>query len=128
MPRALIAWEMGGGLGHAVRVTGIARALAKAGWQVLVAGRDADALARVAPDAALALIAAPRPPMAGIPPAAGLHSMWDTLLRAGYGDADELARAMAGWAELVRACGAEIVIADFSPALGLWARGRLPLL
>lgn len=119
---------MGGGLGHAVRVASIGQVLHEAGWDVVVAGRDEAALRQVCTDTGLALVAAPHPPMAGIAPAAGLHSMWDTLLRAGYGDAEALSDTMSRWADLVRECRAGIVIADFSPALSLWARHRLPLL
>lgn len=115
-----LAWELGGGLGHVMRLHGLAEALLARGHQVSVALRDlqqASYFLRL-PDAAI--YQAPVAPTynAAWQPA----SYADILAVSGWGDSDRLAIHLSAWRNLLRAIAPDVLVADHSPAALLAAR------
>lgn len=119
MRRYLLAWELGGDLGHARRQAAIARGLRRLGHEVLLAFADLGAVDAAALDG-IAWVAAPRvtlPERMSLAPV----SASDILVNMGYGDEAALGGAVAGWSSLIRAFGPNAVVSDYAPAAALAA-------
>jgi UDP:flavonoid glycosyltransferase YjiC (YdhE family) len=133
MARVLLAWELGGNSGHAVRLAHVAQTLARAGHAVTLAVQRPDSLRRwrTAPGCA-ALRQAPIWPgllrHSGLPTLQGEAAWGDLLAGMGMTDSGVLEYLLRCWDGLLADTRAEVLVADFAPAAMLAARGRLPVL
>lgn len=127
MARLLLAWERGGGLGHATTLARIAAPLRAAGHTVHLALRDLStvdtAFGSAAADPALHFWQAPlwQAPVQGLPPSASYPEL---LFHAGYLDPARLLGAVRAWRSLLDAVQPALLIADHAPTALLAARGR----
>ena len=131
MPQALLGWELGGGLGHFARLRPIAARLLAAGWKVHLASPRRGSAACMFRDLAgrwpgeLTLGPAPRAAPAAEPIAT--DTLADVLALHGYGETDRLLSVAAGWQRLLDRLTPELIVADYTPALCLVARGQARL-
>jgi UDP:flavonoid glycosyltransferase YjiC (YdhE family) len=123
----MMAWELGGGLGHAVALSQVAQPLLAAGHTVHMVLADlSGARAALGPLAAhdrLRLWQAP----AWISPLYGSAepaSYPELLFRAGYLDAKRLSGLVQGWSTLLDRLRPDVLVADHAPTALLAARGR----
>ncbi len=125
----LLAWELGGGLGHARRLLAIALALHRQGWRPIVAAREVWACAAEYRHADVPLIQAPL--HRGLSPAEGARfqarSFADMVAACGYRRVEELYAVVSAWDRLIDMIQPSVIIADYSPLLSLAAHGRVPL-
>ena len=128
--RILLAWECGGGFGHAVRLLHIARRLQQEGYLPILALRYCDrhrelAATHAAQDAIV--IQAPHFQPSGMATLAA-RSFADLLTVAGFGDQNILTPLLRGWEKIIRTHRPDAVICDYSPTLQLFAQDKLPLI
>lgn len=124
-PRILLAWELGGGLGHLAPLKVLARHLQQRGWQCEWAVRNLDTAARylTADGSPLPLLhQAPLAQQAPQFPLAVQLNYASTLFSCGYDDAAALAARLAAWCALIRRSGCTQVLADHAPTALLAAR------
>jgi hypothetical protein len=125
--RFLFAWELGGGLGHTVPLSLIARPLLDAGHEVHLVLFDLStaraALGRLAAHPKLHLWQAPYwpSPLYGSPEPACYAEL---LFRAGYLDPRRLTGLVDGWDTLFDQIRPDFLLADHAPTALLAARGR----
>ena len=118
--RILIAWELGGNLGHIAPLLAVAQALRDRGHAVVFALRDlsnADLLAR----SGFAFLPAPQAPAARRPPA--YRSFAEMLAGECFPSARAAFVSALAWRSLFRATRPEVLVADHAPAALLAARG-----
>lgn len=120
MAKFALAWELGGGLGHVMRLHGLAEALLARGHQVSVALRDLHQASHFLSLPGAALFQAPVAPTyrAAWQPA----SYADILAAAGWGDSDRLAIHLSAWRNLLQTLEPDVVVADHSPSALLTAQ------
>ncbi|MBQ1762310.1 MAG: hypothetical protein IIZ92_05350 [Aquincola sp.] len=129
MARFLLAWELGGGLGHATPLAQLAQPLLAAGHEVQLVLRDLSVLGSafgpLAAHPRLRAWQAPvwQLPLAGQPPPATYAEL---LLHAGYLDATRLQGLAQAWRTLLQALQPDLLVADHAPTALLAARG-LPM-
>ncbi len=129
MARILIGWELGAGLGHVVQTLAMAKALAGRGHDVVLAVQRFDALPPALPKG-ISVVQAPVWP--GLmktyesPPWKRAVTAIDILARLGLARPHTLKHLVLAWDSLIVATRAELVIADYAPALIVAAQGRLP--
>lgn len=129
MSRFMMAWELGGGLGHLRDLACLAQALLQRGHTVDLVVKDlsmaAAALGEAADAPGLRLWQAPvwLPRLTGLPEPAS-HA--ELLFHAGYLDAHGLGGLARAWRSLLTQCQPELLLADHAPTALLAARG-LPL-
>src|SRR5205823_23284 len=125
----LLAWELGGGLGHARRLLAIAEALKKRGWSPIVAAREVWACADEYRRAEVPLIQAPMHP--GLTPAESARfqarGFADIMAACGYRRAGELLAMTSAWDHIMDMIRPAAVITDYSPILALAAHERAPV-
>ena len=127
MPRALLAWEFGGDLGHARRAVAIARQLRALGHEMAFAFTELGSL-DPADAASIACVPAPRLPFAEPPDPSPLNAS-HILLNLGYGNAGALAGALAGWKSLIGLLEPDAIVCDYAPTALLAGRAAgLPCL
>jgi UDP:flavonoid glycosyltransferase YjiC (YdhE family) len=123
----LFAWELGRGLGHLMSMRRVAIALKAHGFHLVAAVPD-PAAARLLHGVFDEMIAAPSWPRdAGAAALASSATLNDILAIAGLGDTQVVHRLLAAWDALFKHIRPDLVIADFAPAAGLAAFGRIPL-
>ena len=127
MARFLLAWEIGGGLGHVVPLVEVAQPLVAQGHAVHFVLRDLSAaraaLGPLASGPAVHLWQAPLwllPFQASQPSA----SYAELLFHAGYLDPGRLGGLVQGWRSLLDAIRPDLLLADHAPTALLAARGR----
>lgn len=122
MAHFVLAWELGGGLGHVGRLLPLARALAGRGHRVTLLLRDLVQTAALLTDAPGRCLQAPfwSHQTVGLP--AQQASMAEILLGCGYLDGRHLAGLARGWTDAFAALGADAVVADYAPTAVLAAR------
>lgn len=120
MASLLYAWEFGAGLGHVGPFLPLGRALRERGHAVRWAVAQPAAVGRLLARDGFAWLPAPRfpEPADAEPPL----TYADILLRYGYGDVDSLFGLTGAWRELMRLCGAALILADHAPTAVLAAR------
>lgn len=129
MKRFLFAWELGGGLGHSIPLSQLARPLLDAGHEVHVALRDlSTSLAAFGPLAThprLRLWQAPiwQAEVRGLPETATYAEL---LFRAGFLDDRRLIGLVRGWRSLVEHTRPDLLLVDHAPTALLATRG-MPL-
>jgi UDP:flavonoid glycosyltransferase YjiC (YdhE family) len=117
--RILLAWELGGGQGHVMRLTPIAEALLERGVEVIAAVRSRES-ARPLCKTGLRLIQSPRMlKSAGSSDLAFNYA--ELLIRAGYDHLGSIRAAVAAWRTLIETTAPDLVVADFAPGALLGA-------
>jgi rhamnosyltransferase subunit B len=130
--RVLMGWELGGGLGHLMRLREIARSLLDDGCEVVLAAASARSATRVFAAElerdAFRILQAPL--MKRLPPdpslSTGIATFADTLASRGLGDIRRLFANADAWFELVRQLAPDLIVSDWSPGLNLAVRDVLP--
>lgn len=131
MARILLGWELGANRGHIIRLLAVADALSDEGHEVALALQD---LSLMPPGrlASFMLHQAPLWPRLLASTARryvqAAETMGDILHRIGLDDPATLPSLITGWHSIFAAFQPQLVIGDFSPAMGLAARGRVPVL
>ncbi|MDP1650653.1 MAG: glycosyltransferase [Rubrivivax sp.] len=127
MARFLLAWELGGGMGHMVPLVQVAQSLLQRGHEVHFVLRDLSgarsALGALAASPQVHLWQAPvwlLPYQAAQPSA----SYAELLFHAGYLDAERLRALVQGWQSLLDVIQPDLLLADHAPTALLAARGR----
>jgi UDP:flavonoid glycosyltransferase YjiC (YdhE family) len=127
----VLAWELGGGMGHVMMLARLAARLRQPDLR-LVAVIKAPEAAAVLAARGIEVLAAPRWPSAAIPPEqiAGTSSatMGDILATAGLADAEGLRQLLRAWDEILLRLKPDLVVANLAPAAAIVARGRFPLM
>ena len=127
----LLAWELGGGMGHVTTLERLARRLRSLDVR-LVAVIKATAAAGKLSALGIEIIQAPPWPSASLSAAQVARSssstMGDILTTAGLADAAGLMRLLQAWDHHLLHIAPDLVIADLAPAAALASRGRLPLI
>jgi len=128
--KALLAWELGQGLGHAATLAVLGEALARRGLDVVCALAD-PAAATAARMKGLRIVKAPQwPPVAQAYRARELRApasqnLGQVLARTGFHDPAVIASMLRGWDAVLEQERPDLVVADFAPGLILAARGRI---
>ena len=126
MPRLILAWELGGGFGHAMPLAQLAGALLARGHEVHLVWRDLSlsgaALGKLESSPDLHLWQAPVWPttLGGLPEPAS-HA--EILLRAGFLDDGRLRGLVQGWRSLFTTIRPDLLLADHAPTALLASRG-----
>jgi len=117
----LIAWELGGGLGHLMRAAALARQLSSAGMRTTVCLADVTDTPWTEWPADTQILPAPRatrlPPHFVAPATFG-----ELLYGCGYHDRGQLSAIITSWLHLLELIEPAVVIADHAPAAQLAAR------
>src|SRR3954452_22042290 len=117
MPRktVLLAWELGGGMGHVTTLARLAKRLRTLDIK-LVAAVKTRATARMLSTLGIEVIEAPRWPSESMTAAdvarSSSSTMGDILATAGLADAAGLTRLLQDWDELLSRIKPDLVIAD----------------
>lgn len=125
MATFLCVWELGGGLGHVMRLKPIAEQLKAMGHRVVFVVQKLDR-AHFLNKAGFECIQAPvsTPPRSSTPP----NSMAEILGRRGYSNPSTLFRIVSAWLKIYCEINPDLIITDFSPTAILAARnGRTPV-
>jgi UDP:flavonoid glycosyltransferase YjiC (YdhE family) len=127
----LLAWELGGGMGHIMRLSRLAARLQPANLR-LIAAVKLPGSAAVLAARGIEIIAAPRWPSASISPEkiakTSSATMGDILATAGLTNVEGLQQLLSAWDDLFSRLKPDLVVANFAPAAAIVARGRIPLL
>ena len=124
MGRILIAWELGGGLGHVTVLRPVAESLMGRGHEVLLAVRDPKAADRVFRDTGVAFTQAPYKVGPVNTPIRPQRSFAHLLHHAGFEDVDELSALYRAWTGLFNTFQPDLALFDHSPTALLASRGR----
>jgi UDP:flavonoid glycosyltransferase YjiC (YdhE family) len=127
----LLAWELGGGMGHVTRLARLAARLQPANLRLVAAVKHPGAAAVLAARG-IEIVAAPRWPSASISPEkiakTSSATMGDILATAGLADTQGLRQLLGAWDDLFSRLKPDLVVANLAPAAAIVARGRVPLL
>ncbi len=127
MARVLIGWELGAGRGHLVSMRLMADELLARGHQVVLAAQRIDV--PVAMPSGAQLLQAPLWPglLTAVQAGEGrVATIVDVLARLGLGRQGVLAGMVRAWEALLSVTDADVVVADYAPALLTTVRGRWP--
>src|SRR6202040_2309624 len=131
MKTVLLAWELGGGMGHVMTLRRVARSLKPLDVRIVAAVKNVEA-ARLLSSEAIEIIQAPAWPSASMSArqiaATSSASMGDILATAGLGDADGLQRLLGAWDSVLLRFKPDLVVSHLAPAAALVGRGKVPLI
>jgi hypothetical protein len=131
MKTVLLAWELGGGMGHVMTLRRLARSLRPLHVRIVAAVKNVET-ARLLSFEGIEIIQAPAWPSASmsVRQIAGTSSasMGDILATAGLRDADGLQRLFGAWDNLLLRVKPDLVVSHLAPAAALVGRGKLPLI
>lgn len=125
-PTVLLAWELGGGLGHVGRLLPLARGLSERGYRPVLALRDLIEPNGLLRAESFPLLQAPRFPPMSLGKPFHARSFADILAVHGFGDVSLLRTMVRAWQAMLDLVRPALVIGDHCPTLGLAARGRVP--
>lgn len=127
-PVALLAWELGAGLGHARRLLTAASGLIAAGFRVRVCQRELWACADAFFDLGVPNFQAPHH-RSQVPPGETFRARGyaDMMAVTGYQSVAGLLPTVLGWDALIDAVRPAVIVADYAPMLALAAHGRVPV-
>jgi len=126
MKTVLLAWELGGGLGHIGRLQAIAKVLTTKGYQPVFVIRNLNEANALLNNTAWRIYQAPvfmKHTRRGF--AAASHA--DLLMNNGFAKAAELLPQVSAWQTFIETFNPSLIIADHSPTLCLAARGMVPV-
>lgn len=125
MPKALLGWEIGGGLGHIERLLTIAVHLRECGWELALAVSDRTQ-AQIQMQRHRCLqgceLVEMGNPVSFDAPRQTPHSLADILAIAGWTDAVRLQSHLDRWHRLIERSRPSVAVADYAPGLTLAAR------
>jgi hypothetical protein len=119
----LLAWELGVGYGHSMKLARIGSRLAAAGHQV-TAACSRPFFATPLDKAGIPVLVAPETTPADFRPIPASATLTDSLAQAGLLDEQAMRRALAGWRAIIDQTRPDLVILDYAPMATLAARGR----
>lgn len=123
MATVLLTWELGGGLGHLMKLLPVARGLRERGHHVVAALCDLSCANKVFRGVNVVCLQAPiKTRVVGPrfdPPRTFAHILWNS----GFGDFDELLAMTGAWRTLYGYVRPELIVFDHSPTALLAARG-----
>lgn len=126
----LLAWELGGGMGHITALHRLAGLLKHLDVRLVAAVKNPDAAAMLSASG-VEVVQAPLWPSAARRPAeiarTSSATMGDILATAGLADLAGLDRLLKDWEDLFIRIKPDLVVADLAPAAALVARGQVPL-
>lgn len=128
--KALLAWELGQGLGHATTLAVLARALVRRGLDVVCALSN-PAAAEAAGMRGIRVIEGPLwPPVSPAfrtreMRAPASQNLGQVFARTGFHDPEIIATMLRRWDAILAREQPDLVVADFAPGLVLAARGRI---
>lgn len=125
--RILLAWELGGGMGHIRRLAAIGAELVAHGCSVTFALRELDA-AESALDRIADRLVFRAPAYSGPLLTGAVCNYADVLYRSGYVSADALRPLVRAWQRTLVTANPALVVADHSPTVLLAAAGRIPVI
>lgn len=121
MPKILVVWEMGAGLGHIARVGRLCAELVERGHDVTAALRSNTAAASFFPDNVALIDATPAPaPRIPAPPT---HTLPDVLCAHDWGNPEVLLARVASWRTLISQHRPDHLVLDYAPSTLLAAQG-----
>jgi hypothetical protein len=127
----LLAWELGGGMGHVMLLGRLAARLRQFNLRLVAAVKNLDTAAVLSAQG-IDIVAAPRWPSASMSPAqiakTSSATIGDILATAGLADAQGLRQLLGAWDELFSRVKPDLVVANLAPAAAIVARGRVPLM
>jgi len=118
--RVLFAWELGGDLGHARRVFGVAQGLRRLGHEAAFAFEDLAPLGALAERGEWYQAPLLLPP--ADPPARSPQSASEILLNRGFGDALAVAGVTRAWLGIFSLWKPDVLVADYAPGALIAAR------
>jgi UDP:flavonoid glycosyltransferase YjiC (YdhE family) len=121
--RILLAWELGGNLGHVTSLLALARGLRQRGHQVSFAVKDVKGCAQVLQQNRFAYVQAPMPSTQPSKVPRDPASYPEILLHYGFGDPAGLRDRVHAWRNLFDLAKPDLVVFDHSPTALLAARG-----
>ena len=121
MSRILLAWELGGNLGHLSRLLPLATRLKRNGHSILAVVQDVVSAAPMLGPAEIPYVPCPR--HTGVrQPIEHPASYADLLLAQGWGDSAALWGLIQGWVNLYRMFEPDVAVLDYAPSARLAAR------
>lgn len=127
MARILLAWELGGGLGHVANLRAVGQVLEGRGHECVYAMRSPlSGLRLLGPSAEV--VPAPVWTGPGAPPGFRAQTFADILATQGWQNAEALEHMHRLWSSLLRLLSPDLVVAEYAPTLCLATRGRVPTL
>jgi hypothetical protein len=121
--KALLGWEMGGGLGHVHCLMRMAKALEARGFEPVLALKQPELLGGQTPWPVVRA-----PVFDGVAPSGFVATTFaDVLAVSGYAGCESLLPLVDGWRAILREVRPSVVVADYSPTLCLAARGEYPV-
>lgn len=126
MPTILLAWELGSGLGHIMRLLRLSARISRHGLKLVAAVKDPVAAEIVAAQGVEVVQAPVWPSWSSNPKSS--TTMADNLASCGFADQQTLRTLLLAWDRLLASAEPDLVVADYAPAAALAARGRVPLM
>ena len=123
MSRIVLAWELGEGLGHLVRLSQLALALTAQGHEVTLIAKELAPLRPLLAGDAIRLLPAPFATEVAAP-RRQVHSLADILLRRGYQHPATLQPLVNAWQQLFALLQPDLVVLDYAPTAALALRGN----
>ncbi|MFT5526847.1 MAG: hypothetical protein ACI9HK_004827 [Pirellulaceae bacterium] len=115
MARILLAWELGGGLGHVSMLLPIAQALTQDGHEIVLAVRNVEAASKILKEYRGAIVQAPiHHVRCGVKrnPAVTYAEL---LYNCGFDDPESLQARMCAWQSLLRMARCDAMVAEHAP-------------
>ncbi len=124
MANVLMAWELGAGLGHLLKLRRVAEELVARGHEVCVASRHPENAQQVFSRLGVTVYQAPY--LVGPRPygLSDVRSMAEILYNVGFGDVDDLRIGVRQWRRLLDDLAPNALYLDHSPTAMLATRGR----
>lgn len=122
-PTLLLAWELGGGLGHLIRAVPLVKRFRQRGFRVVLAARDLSSVQSVFGELAVEFLQAPIKTSKPENRVKSPRSLAHILHNSGFGRLDELQALVAAWRNLFAMTGCDLLLCDHAPTALLAARG-----
>ena len=122
MAKILIAWELGGGLGHLTPLVPIVERLRASGHQVFAAVRDLSGVNKVFRGLGVACLQAPIKISKHVSPVLEPRNFSQILYNSGFSDPGELLGLAGGWRTLMSLFQPDLIVCDHAPIALLAAR------
>jgi hypothetical protein len=122
MAKVLIAWELGGGLGHCAKLVPIASELLNAGHEVYFAGRDVTTVRKLLPSPEIRILQSPCLLSAPVDAIRQPRTFAHILQNVGFGDDDQLRSLIVSWRSLFDLVRPDALICEHAPTALLASR------
>jgi UDP:flavonoid glycosyltransferase YjiC (YdhE family) len=129
MARILLAWELGDGLGHIMRLLPLAKRLRQAGHDCVFAVRNVPTSYGVIAREGFPVLQAPMlvPYAPQEVRAKPIATYGDIIATIGFDDVDRLLPMVEAWQGLIDVVQPALVVGDYAPTVGLTTYGTFPL-